>query len=288
MVAWKTIFVVAMVIMFIDAIIQQITGGGIVLQGSRYTFVELLFFFIRVVTAFLGTILHAITHWNDIPQDIGILIMGLLAILWFIVGSVIDLLLHFIRLPFDLIGSWVTAFGFYIDLWAFGSLIIDFRSLSVVITLPNINEANILGTGAWVVMQNTIGFSLLGASDLTPALVNLDITNLTKLGSTVTKTLPSGLSDFISIDFNMEDYIATFPPFVDPIYFGLRNVGISASLEWVFRALVENLGIPTLVGWTNSTLDILGLIVQPSLAQMYYLIDFNIEKVKFNCQKIIN
>lgn len=283
MVAWKTVFLAAMVIAFVDALWQGITGGGILLQGDKYSFIQLIMLFIRVIVTFLALILHAITHLNQLPQDLDLLIKGFLAILWFIVGSIIDLLLHFIRLPFELIGSWTTTFGFYIDLWAFGYIIIDFRSLSIVVTVPNIDTDL---AGVYIVCKNTIGFSLLGASDLTPSLYSLSVTNLTGLGETVTKSLPSGLNEFISIDFNMEDYIWTKPLLAPKILIGLENVGVSASLEGLFRLIVDGLGIPKLAEWTDSTLITLG-VIQPNISQIYYYINVNAEKVRFNCQKII-
>ena len=158
MVAWKTVFLVAMGIMFVDAVIQHLTGGGVYLQGQQYTFVEVLLLFLKVIIAFLGTILHAITHWEQIPSDLGILVTGLLAIVWFIVGSAIDLLLHFIRLPFTLLAQFTGGvLGFKIDLWAFGSIVIDFKTLTLIISFGNI-DTEIAKTGWFFVLKNEIGF----------------------------------------------------------------------------------------------------------------------------------
>ncbi len=280
----KKVLVVAMVIMFIDAIIQDLTGG-ILLQDDTYTLVELIFLLIELVLTFMAVIIHAITHLNDVGSDIVILITGLMSLIMFVFGSVIDLLLHFIRMPFEWIGSMVTSFGFYIDLWAFGNIIIDFKSLSWAITLPSINEANIWGSGVWIVMENTIGFSLLGASDLTPSLISLDITNLGSLGESVTKELPSGLSGFISIDISMNDYIFGSPIGIGDTYIGIVDTGINASLEGLFRALVDSLAIPKLVDWIGDTWVGYGLSVLPSDSSFIQFIKYKIEQVINVCQR---
>lgn len=294
MVSMIKVVAICMGIVFLDVIIQIITGGGLVLQGERYTVVQLITLFLQLIATFLGIIVHAITHPYQIGNDILLIITGLLAVLWFIIESVVDLFLHFIRLPFEFIGSALASqgvpFGLEIDLWAIGSLFIDFRTLSFGVTIPNVHIELL---GVYADFENTIIISILGTSSDTFFLASLSVTDVFTAGdilavaSTKYKTVPANFNNFIAISIFVEDVLWSQPPTgyvsIPPTQLIEMPVEATGNLGQFLEDLISMINIPSLRDWISEAWETLGLTVEPTTASLIHLI----QNVEFDLQKVI-
>lgn len=230
------IIIAALILMFLDLLITSYFGGFVTLQGEEFTLLTLLIRLFEILAAFLVLIIHFFTHILQLDvamQDIQLLIDGIFSVFLWVIGSLIDLLMHVVRIPFIFLTDLLSLDGIYInfglegaiegaeegeaDTWAIslGSLLIDLRHLTIVVSVPKIH-LDILGI--FLEFENTIAFSFLGVEAQYIKVLNLNITEvLQSEGQELIKNYryPSihatRLNEFMSIFISLEDYAWTEP-----------------------------------------------------------------------------
>lgn len=286
------IIIAAFILMFLDLLITTMLGGQIELQGEYFTLITLLIRLFEILAAFLVLIVHLLTHILDpdaITQDISLLIEGISSVFMWIVGSLIDLIIHMVRIPFAILTDLISLDGIFIEFglsgtedegWALslGSLLIDLRHLTIVVVVPNI-KLDIAGVN--LIFRNTIAFSFLGVDNATIKVMAIDVAELARSGgeSIIKKvSVPSSyrLDEFMSIFISLEDYAWTkpgikvtipilevtlldvdaylqVPPFIKfPITFPLSATDPDISMQGLIQGIIDGLGIPTPVEWMDN------------------------------------
>lgn len=175
MVSLLKIFFIALIIVFLDLLIQGLfnVGNQIVVQNMEFTLIGLVLLIFELVATFLLIIVHAITHIFDVNlviQDLYLMLYGFLAIIFFFIGGSTELILHFFRLPFNAFFNFIGkdfGTGIWLSIPFIFDLQLDLKTLSFVLFFPNIYEVGleIAGVELKLTVRNAIGFSFFGYDD---------------------------------------------------------------------------------------------------------------------------
>lgn len=298
------IILIAIGIVFLDMILQQAFTGAILVGEEEYTFLEIILLLLEFIAAFLIIIVHLITHFFDLnvwTQDISLMFNGIVSLLMWLIRSSISLIFHLITLPLVILFNFLPASGFYINLWFFGWILIDFKTLSFIVSIGNLDGANFFGV--IVEIQNIIGFSLLGTpvgngffETYTPLWV-LDITGSTgaELGNVywfdLNEWANMDLSKFISLGIYLDDRVWTCPfnPLGDCLYASIPPSQLIPmplklpvlSLETTIDVIIDMMNIPTPREWIDGVYK----AVAPELAGAGINATLFNQKVFNICQK---
>jgi hypothetical protein len=180
MVAVLKVVLIAMLLVFLDLIIQQFTGG-------EYGIIAVLLLIIRFIIAMLALILHAITHIDQAPQDLLDMITGFISLIVWFLNSLMAILLDIISLPFRLIGGLLATLNpplglgmgfdltFYAKDWfflddnvSFGGFRVDLTTMTIQVALGDFNPLKIwLLVRVDLFISNKFGFSFFGNTSRT-------------------------------------------------------------------------------------------------------------------------
>lgn len=276
MVAIMKVLAILMALVALDVTIQLLLGGGLVtIQENEYSLIELLQLLFGVLVGFGGTLIHLITHLNQlvelaegkIPYDLIILLDGVKAVFVATVGSVVDLLMHLIRMPFEFVGATLASamipFGFRIDLGKLGHILLDFRTLTFQIKFgndphPGSEFCAIICSGWYLVLNNGFGFSFLGTPNYS-YFWNVDLVGIvTGTAPLVSKSFVSWNSRYDPITFYMvmQNYVWTKP---------VAYVEIGLNSSAVFRVLFGEDFNGTMFSFTGMFNDLLAMLTVETL-----------------------
>lgn len=184
MVAIVKLVIFVMLLVFVDLIIQQVTGG-------EYGIIAVAAFLVQVILAFIGLIIHAIVNsldsskWDLVRNDITLIISGFIALFVWAGKSFIAVMDDIISLPFEILAQFMDGrMGLNLPIVSedIGVIQFDVRTITLLIAFGNIENYDLFGVS--FTLKNTIGFSLLGNSDF-PVLKGFDGSNYTWLKSNI-------------------------------------------------------------------------------------------------------
>lgn len=296
MVSILKIFTAFMIIIFLDLVLQSMTGK-ITIQGEEYAALELVIFLFDILATFIALVIHLVTHVfivDVVVEDFMLLFMGILSLIFWLTEGSIELVLHLIGALLTLLFSVMPASGFILDLADFGSLSIEFTSLSFFLTFPNLDikfSADIVNITFKA--KNKIGFSLIGVAEQ-------DKFNFVKLGlskggelsafDTKSETIGTGKLDaFAGLFIELDDYvkanwrIKVELPVVSDITglkfewedkaagpFGVKDIDFDGSLEGFFAIVTDAMGIEHPRDWMASVYDVIAPGLGATLALHSY------------------
>jgi hypothetical protein len=308
MASMMKIFLIAMVMVFVDLIIQQITGGD-------YGIIAIAFFLIRVISAFLVVIVHGLTHWDAIDDDILLLITGIMSLLIWLGDSLIEVLFDLWEIIPRIIGEGLASLspplgmGIKIDIKELtgvpiGGILIDFRTITFQITIGDVDGLDIMGIKFYV--KNVIGFSLFGNQDypqmrlITGGLVDWYKTGVGRFG--IVLDFKDGaetcLPDLVEIGLCISENL---PPFrnplncIDPSSDKFRCVDVSLIIETpedlkvinliaFIQDILAALPFPSLSEWTDQVFN--DLLPAISLINIQLIIWSKLEELWLKCQNV--
>lgn len=301
-IALKILFI-SIVIIFLELLLAPILPeGGIMLQGERYTLLSLIIRLFDILVTFLILIVHLITHIMQVDvaaKDIQLLVDGIAACIFWVVGSFFDIIMHLVALPFMLIGLLIPDRGLAVDFDFLNldviGVYVNFETLTFQINispLPYAGKDNLgwdissyfnlwfmkpLGlpllpkSGFFVRMNNVISFSFLPTKD------GLDI-----FGYSIS---PYAIHENgLGIVVEMMDFIATKPAVVGLIEIGVNTASLGIreiSLTWILNTIISNLGIITPVKWMENVYSwvIPSPVISQTIIQLIEILKYKLEKV---------
>jgi len=304
------IFLVSVIIIFLDLVIQAIMGDHLIeIQEEEYTVLGLIIFFFDILATFMALIIHMITHifnMEVVIEDMFLLLDGIISLIFWISEGSVELVLHFITILTSFAFSFLPASGFFIDMSVLGSISMEFTTMSFVITIPDFSvsfKADIVKIS--MKTYNSFGFSLLGVADgQTFKFATLGLSKAGKISifdpkiQTIwgDRDYGDSLADYASLFV----YINTWArgkwkiKIKDPLgivditwevfetdKWGIVDWGFSGSIEAVFAVTSEALGILHPRAWMKSVYDKIAPGFAVTLAlHSYYLYLKHIKEVE--------
>ena len=274
------ILIATLLLMFFDLLISPflpVSPSGMVGipigRGETveyFTLITLLLRLFEILATFLVLIIHAITHILQpevFNEDVNLLVDGLLALFFWLIGGFVDLLTHLFNLPFIIIGMLMPDRGLSakFDVLNVIGVYVNFETMTFqlnVSPLPydwDISKyfnlwfnlpVDLPSTGFNVQMKNVISLSLL------PTRSGYDIG-----GTWISPYLTH--NNGVGFAIEMLNFISTNPPAIGYVEIGINtggladkktdpnNTKVEISINWIIDKAISMIAVKTPVRWMD-------------------------------------